>query len=367
MAEVLLVSKPISPPWNDSGKNLVHDLARGLSRHRPTLMLPRGSRPDVPRARTAQVYGGGGGFAPATLDQVRVLAYLCVARDHALWHFFFAPNPRSCRAGGYASRLRKMRTLHTISSAPRDPRVVVPLLFADLNVVLSEHTERRLCSAGLSADRVRRIPPAIVPLVPRTDAERSVLRTQLGLPTSAPIVLFPGDLEFGEGAGLMVECARALRPDVHIVLACRVKTPGARVAADRLFTRVSDLGLISRVRFIGETPRIHDLLACADVVALPSVDLYAKMDYPLVLLEAMSLARSVIVADGSAAAELSRSGGAIALSPDVESLAEGVQRLLDDDEARTALGAAARAAVHAHYTPARMAAAYEVLYDQLLA
>lgn len=367
MAEVLLVSKPISPPWNDSGKNLVHDLARGLSRHRPTIMLRRGGAPDVPRARAAHVYGGRVGFAPAALDQARVLAYLCLARDHALWHFFFAPNPRSLRAGGYASRLRKKRTLHTLSSAPRDPRAVVPLLFADLNVVLSLHTERRLAEAGLAPERMRRIAPAIDPLALRSEHERTALRRQLGLPVSAPIVLFPGDLEFGEGAALMVEAARALRPDVHIVLACRVKTPGARAAADRLFTRVVDLGLISRVRFIGEAPRIHDLLACADVVALPSVDLYAKMDYPLVLLEAMSLARSVIVAEGSAAAELSHTGGAIALSANVESLAEGVQRLLEDDAARTRLGSAARDAVLAHYTYSQMASAYEQLYDELLA
>jgi glycosyltransferase involved in cell wall biosynthesis len=240
-------------------------------------------------------------------------------------------------------------------------------LFADLNVVLSAHTERRFAEAGLAPERMRRIPPAIDPLALRSEHERTALRKQLGLPVSAPIVLFPGDLEFGEGATLMVEAARALRPDVHIVLACRVKTPSARAAADRLFTRVVDLGLIARVRFIGDTPRIHDLLACADVVALPSVDLYAKMDYPLVLLEAMSLARSVIVAEGSAAAELSHTGGAIALSASVESLAAGVQRLLEDDAARSRLGSAARDAVLAHYTYAQMASAYEHLYDQLLA
>jgi glycosyltransferase involved in cell wall biosynthesis len=133
-----------------------------------------------------------------------------------------------------------------------------------------------------------------------------------------------------------------------------------------LIARASELGLASRVRFVGETARIHDLLACADVVALPSVDLYAKMDYPLVLLEAMSLARSVVVARGSAAEELSADGGARAVAANVEALTHELESLLGDDAGRRELGAAARRSVLTHYTASVMAASYERLYDRLL-
>ncbi len=43
MPEVLFVSKPVAPPWNDSNKNLVRDLARGMTRYRPHVMVPRGA------------------------------------------------------------------------------------------------------------------------------------------------------------------------------------------------------------------------------------------------------------------------------------------------------------------------------------
>jgi glycosyltransferase involved in cell wall biosynthesis len=353
VAEVLMVSKAIAPPWNDSGKNLVRDLARGMTRHRPTLMVGE-LDPAVAQARLARVYRGGVGFAPGITDQARVFAHLLRARGDALWHFFFAPNARSCAAGGLAKRLRRKRAVHTISSAPRDPRALVPLLFADCNVVLSRHTERRFLDAGLPPDRLRRIPPAIEPLAPRV-----VSREALGLPTSAALIVYPGDLEFGEGAHLMVEAARAL-PDALFVLACRIKTEGARAAERALRERIASLGLSERFRFFGETPRIHDLLASADVVALPSRDLYAKMDYPLVLLEAMSLARAVIVAKGSAAEEL-EAACAVDVQPDA--LAAELKRLLADDAARAQLGAAARARVLAQYSYTTMAAAYEELYD----
>jgi len=366
MAEVLFVSKAIAPPWNDSGKNLVHDLARALTRHRPTVMVGADA-PAVPGARALRVYAGQVGFAPALLDQARVFGHLLAARRHALWHFFFAPNPRSCLAGSLAKRARRKRALHTISSAPRDPRAIVPLLFADLNVVLSAHTERRLLEAGLTPRRLARVAPAIVPLALKTPDECKRLRTELALPLGAPLVVFPGDLEFGEGAHLMIESARALRSDVQVVMACRTKTERARSAERVLRTRCAALGLGARVRFVGETARIHDLLACADVVALPSVDLYAKMDYPLVLLEAMSLARSVIVAQGSAAEELAADGGARTVAAHADALTHAIEGLLADDRARAELGAAARTSVLTSYTATVMAAAYERLYDQLLA
>jgi glycosyltransferase involved in cell wall biosynthesis len=295
-----------------------------------------------------------------------VFAHLLTARDYRLWHFFFAPNPRSCLAGGMAKRLRRKLAVHTISSAPRDPRAIVPLLFAEKNVVLSAHTEGRLRDAGLAPERLVRIAPAIEPLAPRTAEQRARLRSALDLPASLPLVVFPGDLEFGEGAHLMIETARALGPDVRLVLACRSKTERARAAERALIARSAALGLSERVSFVGETARIHDLLACADVVALPSVDLYAKMDYPLVLLEAMSLERSVIVARGSAAAELAEGGGALAVAAERDALTHEIRRLLDDSEARATLGAAARKRVCEHFSFPVMAAAYESLYDTLL-
>ena len=370
MAEILLVSKPIAPPWNDSGKNLVRDLARGLTQHRATLLVSSAQRAgllaDLPHVRTAQVYATDAGFAPALIDQARVFAYLCASRGHALWHFFFAPNPRSCRAGGLARRLRRKPVLHTLSSAPRDPHLTVPCLFADLNVVLSAHTERRLLEAGLAPDRVRRIPPAIVPLAARTPAEQARLRSELGLPLGAPVVVFPGDLEFGEGAAAMIEVARGLHREVHLVMACRTKTPRARAAAAAIAQRVASSHGAARVQLVGETPRIHDWLACADVVALPSVDLYAKMDYPLVLLEAMSLGRSVVVAEGSAAEELCAGQAAIALPLQVDALTAGITRLLDDEAARARIGEAARRSVLEHFTYPTMSRAYERVYDELL-
>jgi glycosyltransferase involved in cell wall biosynthesis len=153
---------------------------------------------------------------------------------------------------------------------------------------------------------------------------------------------------------------------VQLVLACRSKTPHARVVEAELRARVASLGLTDRVRFIGETAHIHDLLGCVEVVALPSTDLYAKMDYPLVLLEAMSLRRAVLFARDTPAAELCLDAAARAIEPRADALASELALLLADDEARALLGERAEQALRARYTHGVMAQHYEAAYDALL-
>jgi glycosyltransferase involved in cell wall biosynthesis len=369
MRSVLLVSKPVAPPWNDSGKNLVRDLAGALTRHTPTVLTRPGADPGLPHARLETPYAlDSSGFSPALVDNARVALRLLAGSRHDLWHFFFAPNPRSSQVGRMAARVRRVPTVHTVASAPRRDVDLRRVLFADVSVVLSRHTEARFLAEGIAPERLARIAPAIAPLAPHTEAQRRATRHAHGWPADAPVVIYPGDLEVGGGAERVVDAVAALpRRDVWLVLACRAKTPAARDAELHVRERVRAAGLETRTRWAGETRAIHALLAAADLVALPSTDLYAKMDHPLVLLEAMSLARPVVVARETPAEELADDDAAIAVEPEAEPLVAAFARLLDDAALRVSLGQRAARAVAARHAPGPMAAAYEALYDALLA
>ncbi len=366
--EVLFVSKPVVPPWNDSSKNLVHDLAKHLVRYRPRLLTQKGVElGDAPRARLEPIYGPrSGGYAPPLVDNARVLLRLVIGARTDVWHFFFAPNPRSSSLGRTVSRARRVPTVQTVCSAPRGANGIGRLVFADRTVVLSEHTERRLLEAGVEASRIARVPPAIEPLAVPSDEARREARKRFDVPSSVPLVVYPGDLEIGGGAARVVDAVAVLGGETHLVVACRPKTKAAEAAAADLRARAGRLGIGRRVRIVGETPHIHALLGAADVVALPSDDLHAKMDYPLVLLEAMSAARAVVVAAGTPAAELASDGAAIAAEADAEAVAEALRRLLDDGDARATVGDAARRAVLERFNPRLMAERYEELYDAVV-
>ena len=396
MAHVLMISKPVEAPWNDSSKNLVRDLAGGLAErhhHVPVVLTRRGSPPAArrglhPGVQRARVYPRRSDAPQAhLLDLARLATFLGTgvssvfaddelraARRAELWHLFFAPNPRSSLVLRGLRKLRQKPSVQTVASAPRNDRHLRELLFSERVVALSRHTARRLEHAGIADVRV--IPPAAPALSPISATVRTRTRRALGLGADALLVLYPGDLEFSKAAHLTLEAFFALRRElggssnqVHLVMACRAKTARAQEVERALRERAMDLAP-GRVHWVGETDRILELLGSADLVALPADDLYAKMDYPLAVLEAMMMERPVIVGAGTPAAELAEGepdtiAGAIAVETRVEALAEVLLRLLEDDERRDALGRAARAQALRDHHPARLAAAYESVYDEL--
>jgi len=367
VSRILFVSKPVGPPWNDSSKNLVRDLALGLTRHDAVGFGRAGSEARLGRAEIRPIHPAQRrGERPGLSENARLLARLVLGERCDAWHFFFAPNPRTSTVARWTARARRRRTLQTVCSVPAERANLEQVLFGDRVVVLSRHTEARFLAAGVARERVVRIPPCAPPLEPATDDERRATRRELGLDPERPLLLFPGDLEFGSAASLVLEAHAGLDRSVVLALACRAKTPAAKALERALAERSHALGTHERVRFLGETSRILALLAAADVVALPSSVAYAKMDYPLVLLEAMALERPVVVAEQTPAAELAEGGGALAVPAVLTDLGSTLGDLLSDADRRRRLGAAARARVLAEFTRERMAAAYELLYDEVL-
>lgn len=369
MAEVLLVSKAVAPPWNDSSKNLVRDLSAAMVRHQAVVMTTRAGRSqELGRARLQGIHGRFPGLSGALATQLPVLMRMVLDPSADVFHFFFAPNAKASAAASAVCKARRRPSVQTVCSAPAPDADLRKVMFADRHIVLSEHTRQRFLEAGLTERRMHLIPPCLPTLPIPSQAGRVAARSRHGLPQSAPLLVYPGDLEFSRGADRCIDALATglLGADPVLALCCREKTPAARSRAALLRTRVDELGLGSRVRFLGEIPDIHAVLGTADAVLLPAETLYAKMDLPLVLLEAMSLAKPVFVLQGTAAAELSSRRAAIAVEGGPEALAVAVEALLSDRAEREALGARARGRVRDEYSPLRMASAYEDVYDELL-
>lgn len=363
---VLLVSKPVAPPWDDSSKNLARDVATLARTVWPTVFT------DAVGQRVLSAHGLGRDqlltvpsvFSRPVPPSWFALGRLLRAPRNELWHFFFAPNRRSSSAARATAWLRRARTVHTVCSQPKRGPEDRRLLFADVTVVLSEHTERALSACSWPAGALRRIAPGVPRLRPLSSGERVRYRRRFGLPEQEAVLLYPGDLEFGDGAPKMLEATARMRCPAHLVMACRPKTPAAAEVQRRLAQSPAARRLGTRLHWVGRTEDILGLVGSADVVALPTVDFYAKMDLPLVLIEAMWMERAVVVAAGSPAEELARGDAAKAVHR-TEMLTATLDALCDDDAARLSLGHRAAASAAARYDARRMVAAYEQLYAEL--
>ncbi len=360
-APIFVVSKPLAPPWTDGSKNLARELVDGLAVTSPS----RSIHAFVPKGRAGATRARGHEVSRARLDPaiaLEMLGALVVDRSSSIHHFLFAPSARSARVGRALVRLRGRASVQTVASVPARGVRLGDVVFADRVTVLSRASHERALDEGVPAARLSLIPVAIRPPLVPPPSLVSALRAEHRL-EGRFVVTFPGDLEHGDGAPALLDAIGAMhaRRDVTLVLACRDKTPRARDVRSALASRARRAGV--DVRTIGETPHILGLLRASDVVAMPTRSLYAKVDHPLVLLEAMHLGVPVLVSSGSSASELADDG---ALSTDFapDAIATALDALVADRARLAAAGESARAGV-SRRTVEAMARAYEAVYEGL--
>jgi len=367
-ARVLFVSKPVAPPWNDSSKNLVKDLAQAAHRFEYRVLTPRGYQLPGDLVLSEELYRGQGSYSPPLLQNLRVLGRLLRRDDSALTHFFFAPNRRSADAARLALTWRRRRTVQTVCSTPRSFVGVNGLLFADRVVVLSEHTRHRLIAAGVPAHRLRLIPPGIrIPPLP-DPASRAAIRRRLGVTDDEPLVIYPGDYQFSSAAETVARAVLQLGDvPARFVFACRIKQAASLAAEAQVQKLLAEGGALSRVHLLREVPDMLGLLGACDLCLLPAESLYAKMDLPLVLLEAMALGLPLILADRPPLSELVHpSFGTLVPPADPPALAAAIRALLAAAPARLRMGEEARRHAVQRFRIEEIGRQHEDLYQELI-
>jgi len=183
------------------------------------------------------------------------------------------------------------------------------------------------------------------------------LREQLGGGATRPLVLTPARLDAQKGHDVLLEAATAV-PDARFVFA------GEGPERGRLEALAADKGLADRVLFLGRRDDVPQLLAAADVFALPS--LYEGSS--LAVLEAMAAGTPVVSSAIGGTDELIEAGesGLLVAPGDSGALATALRRLLDEPELGQRLAARARERVEEDLTRERMAARVTGVYEELL-
>jgi glycosyltransferase involved in cell wall biosynthesis len=361
---VLFVSKAVAPPFRDGSSCLVRDLACALDSAHPTVLSTRDAPELAPHVRMDRIYRGRSRYAPALVDNLRVLHHLLTDFHHDLWHFVFAPNPASSTVGRALRTLRRKPIVQTVASRPLRFEGVDRLLFGDHVVAVSRHTADALLKHGASPTRVVVIPPPVHDITRQQDARR-VARENAGIAPDVPLFVYAGDLEFSQGSSWIAQAAPAIAralPDAVIAFACRAKTPRAQEHRDRIAKELEPLG--SQVRFLGEIDDLPALLASATAAPFPVDDLYGKVDIPYVVLESALLEVPMVVIEGGPLAEIP--DAPTMAEGDVEFLAAWCIEMARDEGARRQLGARLRQSVRARHDPAVVAGQVQSLYDALI-
>jgi len=228
---------------------------------------------------------------------------------------------------------------------------------------------RRSSTVGVSRTAAReletslRLEPGSVHVVLNgirfTPGDRARGRAALGLDATTPLVLAVGNLYPVKGHIYLLEALRRLaESDPQLQWGAAIAGRGDEESALRRF--IADAGLAGRVALLGFRDDVPDLLAAADVYAMPSL----SEGMPLSLIEAMFAGKAIVASSVGGIPGMARAGNEALLVPagDSDELAGALRTLLADEGQRHSLGAVARARAEREYDVSSMADAYERLY-----
>ena len=204
-----------------------------------------------------------------------------------------------------------------------------------------------------------------VHLAPPVAGDRERLRRELGLASSDVAVCLLGRLVPRKG---QEDAIRAIGEAALRSSAVRLFLVGGAAAPEReyeasLHALVTQLGLESRVTFLGERDDALPLLSAMDVSIVPS----RREAFGRVVIEGMHAGTPVVAYDDGALPELVRDGvdGVIVPTGDVGALAAALARLASDAPLRATMSANARARAQA-FSHERFVAGCSALYRELL-
>lgn len=307
---------------------------------------------------------------PLSLDVVRGLARVVRRSGCDVLH---THDYRSNVLGGLAARRAEhtmpwVATVHLHTQDSRRLRLyraldLFLLRLADRVVTVSREQRRFLLRRGIERRRLVLVPNVIdVVRFAGAAGDAAATRAALGVPAASPLVGIVGRLTHQKGVDAFLAAAaivRASSPDARFLV---VGSGPLRGSLEREAVR---LGLLEAVSFLGYRDDVAAVMAACDVVAMPS----RAEGLPLVLLEALALARPVVAVPVGGVREVVRheQTGLLCDGGDAKELAAAISRLLADPELAGRLGAAGRAYVRRAHVPERAARRLAATYRAVLA
>lgn len=222
---------------------------------------------------------------------------------------------------------------------------------------VSNHVRDYLISRGVPAARIATV---YSPIVLPEPLSQSTLRAELGLTPDDIVVICVAVMRAAKGHKQLIEALAPLmqtRPNLHLV----VVGAGSPVF-EQTQEHINQLGLTPRMHLLGTRRDVPNLLAGADLFALPT----RQEASGTVFVEAAASGLPTVATDVGGVSEMMRDGetGFLVQLDDPAALQAALQKLIDDASLRHTMGDAGRRMVWEEgvFSTEKLAATTEAYY-----
>lgn len=368
MKHVLLVTRPIVPPWDEASKNFAHNLALHVDAYSMTLLTDGHTEGLPKKVRQLPVYSRG------KLDmrqKFRLMRLFPVRNNYDIIHFMLTPNKMNAYTSKTflkGSRAKTIQTIVTLREDRYSKEDFRRILFADLLITYSDYAKRKLETMGFS--NVTRIYPGIDLGRYQPKAKDQTLARALGIEKDDIVVTYPGEYtRLGATDDLVAMLPELLtgNPRIKFVFACRLKNQADRIKKEAVKKILSDKGMNERVVYADTVRDMPALYNTSDVVLFPVRSMVGKFDVPLSVIEAMACEKPVIVSDLPILSEFSSDKNSVVVRVgDTKELVARIEKLCKNPALRSKIGKNARAYALSTFRIDEIAQQYERTYNDLL-
>lgn len=233
---------------------------------------------------------------------------------------------------------------------------------ADGIIAVAEAAKDNLTDTGVSAKKIRVILNGVDALKETSESQKSQLRERFGVKSGEKVVSIVARLEDIKGHEYFIEAADEL---IKKGIKARFFIAGTGSYENVLKEKVKAMNLTDNVIFTGFITDVDKLMAITDVQANAS---YGTEATSLALLEGMSIGIPAVVSDFGGNPGVIKTGrnGIVVPKQNSHALAEGLEKLLTDDELYKKMSAGAREIFNSTFTSKAMTENTENYYKEII-
>jgi glycosyltransferase involved in cell wall biosynthesis len=369
MKKILLVTRPISPPWDEGSKVFAFYLAKNTPGFKFGL-LTNGILPNLPENIIQKPIYQSNHFG--LWQKMQLLFNLKkLKKEFDILHFLFTPTNFNSLWLKNLTKNSNIKTIQTVATLREDlytDSKIKSLLFSDWIITYSDYAKNKLNQLGFS--NVERIYPGIDLNEYRKKEKNPNLMQKYGFHSDDFIINFTGEYSRLGAIDDVVAAFAQIAPQIpqaKLSLAVRIKNTDDQTKKIEIQKKLKKLNLLDRVAFHDDgTYLMPDIYNLCDLSIFPVQNMQGKFDIPLAIIEAMACEKPIIISDLPILKEIAKDNNSVIIKAgDVKQLAEKILELYHSQDRRLQLGLVAKKFTQENFDIQKIAREYQALYQKI--
>lgn len=368
MKKILLVTRPICPPWDEASKNFAYYLSKHI-KDSEIHILTNGMLPDMPQNVIQENVYVSGHFNLS--QKIKLFKFLRKNRNNFdIVHYLFTPTKLNSFLIKTFAR-SKAKTIQTVATLREDlysNKDLKKMLFAGLIITYSDYSKNKLEKLGFV--NATRIYPGINLDLYSPAPKNPKLMKKFGFLDDDFVINFAGEYTRLNAIDDVIEAfieASMEASNMKLSLAVRIKNEKDAQKKKEVIEKLKQNGVFEKVSFQDDgSYQMQDIFNLCNVSLFPVQNMNGKFDIPLVVVEAMSCEKPVIVSNIPILREFANEQNSVTIEAgNVKQLSEKILDIYKNKQKYVEIGKNARKFVEDNFDIKKVAEKYQEIYKNL--